>query len=391
VPQNAGIELERTVAGRMYTQHAKMSAARIEPISIPPPSIAQAPLRLGYRPSLDGLCAFAVLMVMAHHANIPFCSGGSIGVDIFFVLSSFLITSLLLEEWRKTRDISLRRFYLRRVLRLIPALAVFLIFVQLYGLAVFRGPRLWDTEKAIASVIFYVGNWMQAFHLVTMEGLSHAWSLSIEEQFYLIWPLTLLLLLRSGQNERWILRWLGLAIVLIAVRRGFLWTGEASGDRIYFGGDARSDELLAGCAVAAWLHLATFPREKIRSVVRYLVAPAFVLILAVIVHPLAKKAMYTLGWPAIEAAVSVLIVGLILGIAGPLQKLLELRPAVWIGKLSYGLYLWHFPIVGKVGEWQSLGLLRPVVGFALTFAAASASYYLVELRFLRRKQQFASA
>jgi peptidoglycan/LPS O-acetylase OafA/YrhL len=119
--------------------------------------------------------------------------------------------------------------------------------------------------------------------------------------------------------------------------------------------------------------------------------PAFVLILAVIVHPLAKKTMYALGWPAIEAAVSVLIVGLILGIAGPLQKLLELRPAVWIGKLSYGLYLWHFPIVGKVGEWQSLGLLRPVVGFALTFAAASASYYLVELRFLRRKQQFASA
>jgi len=84
-------------------------------------------------------------------------------------------------------------------------------------------------------------------------------------------------------------------------------------------------------------------------------------------------------------------VGLMLGTAGPLQRLLELRPAVWIGKLSYGLYLWHFPIVGKVGEWQSLGVLRPVVGFALTFAAASASYYLVELRFLRRKQQFASA
>jgi len=307
------------------------------------------------------------------------------------VLSGFLITSLLLEEWRKTRDISLRKFYLRRVLRLIPALAVFLIFIQLYGLAVFRGPRLWETEKAIASVIFYVGNWVQAFHLVSMEGLSHAWSLSIEEQFYLIWPLALLLLLRSGQNERWILRWLGLAIVLIALRRGFLWTGEASGDRIYFGGDTRSDELLAGCALAAWLHRVAFPREMVRSVVRYLLAPAVLLILAVIIHPLAKKTMYTLGWPAIEAAVDVLIVGLMLGAAGPLQKLLELRPAVWIGKLSYGLYLWHFPIVGKVGQWQSLGLLRPVLGFVLTFAAASASYYLVELRFLRRKQQFASA
>lgn len=375
----------------MYTRHARMSAARIEPISFPPPSISPGPLRLGYRPSLDGLRAIAVLMVMAHHANIPFCAGGSIGVDIFFVLSGFLITSLLLEEWRKTQDISLKKFYLRRVLRLIPALAVFLIFIQLYGLAVFRGSRLWETEKAIASVIFYVGNWVQAFHVVTMEGLAHAWSLSIEEQFYLIWPLALLLLLRSGQNERWILRLLGLAIVLIALRRGFLWTGEASGDRIYFGSDTRSDELLAGCALAAWLHLARFPQERVRSVVRYLLAPAVLLIVAVIVHPLAKKTMYTLGWPALEAAVGVLIVGLTLGAAGPLQKLLELRPAVWIGKLSYGLYLWHFPIIAKVGQWQSLGLLRPVVGFALTFAAASASYYLVELRFLRRKQQFASA
>jgi len=368
-----------------------MSTARIEPISLSPPSILQAPLRLGYRPSLDGLRAFAVLMVMAHHANIPFCAGGFIGVDIFFVLSGFLITSLLLEEWRRTHDISLRKFYLRRILRLIPALVVFLIFIQLYGLAVFRGPRLWETEKAIASVIFYVGNWVQAFHLVNMEGLSHTWSLSIEEQFYLIWPFVLLLLLGSGEKERWILRWLGLAIVLIALRRGFMWTGEASGDRIYFGGDTRSDELLAGCALAAWLQVATFPREKVRSVVRYMVAPALLVILAVIVHPLTRKTMYTLGWPAVEVAVGVLIAGLMLGTAGPLQKLFELRPAVWIGKLSYGIYLWHFPIVAKVGEWQSLGLLRPVVGFGLTFAAASASYYLVESRFLRRKQRFAAA
>ena len=100
--------------------------------------------------------------------------------------------------------------------------------------------------------------------------------------------------------------------------------------------------------------------------------------------------MYTLGWPAIEATVCVLIMGLMLGAAEPLRKLLEIRPAVWIGKLSYGLYLWHFPIVAKVGQWESLGLLRPVVGFALTFAAAAASYYLVELRFLRRKQRFTS-
>lgn len=312
-------------------------------------------------------------------------------MDVFFVLSGFLITSLLLEEWRKTGDISLRKFYLRRVLRLIPALVVLLVFVELYSLVMFRGPIFWEMEKAIASVVFYVGNWVQAFHWVQMGVLSHTWSLSIEEQFYLIWPLAFLLLLRTRCSERWTLRLLGVAIVLIAVRRAFMWTDAGAGDRIYFGSDTRSDELLAGCAVGVWAHLRTFPRGRVRSTLRYLVPPAVLVTLAMIVHPLHTHTMYTLGWPAIELAVAVIILGLLLGSAGPLQKILELRPAVWIGKLSYGLYLWHFPIMAKAGEWHFLGPFRMVVGFALSFLAATVSYYFVELRFLRQKKRFASA
>lgn len=367
-----------------------MSTARLEPIPASLRAVPPEPLHLGYRPSLDGLRAFAVLAVMARHAYVPFFAGGAIGVDIFFVLSGFLITSLLFEEWHKTGDISLRRFYLRRVLRLIPALVLFLAFVEAYTLIVLRGPRLWEMEKAIASVVFYIANWVEAFQWADLRVLSHTWSLSVEEQFYLIWPLVFLLLLRSRQKERWILGLLGIAIALIAVRRGFMWTGPASADRIYYGGDTRSDELLAGCALGMWVHLPTFPRDRVRSIVRVMLLPAVLVIAALTVHPLQQRAMYTLGWPLVEVTVGIVILALLLGAAGPLQKLLELRPAVWIGRLSYGLYLWHTPMIGRSSAWYSLGSFRGAAGFALTFIAATASYYLVELRFLRRKRRFAS-
>ena len=327
---------------------------------------------------------------MAHHAYLPYFAGGGVGVDVFFVLSGFLITSLLLEEWRRTGRISLRKFYVRRVLRLIPALVVFLTFIQLYSLAFFHGQRFWEMEKAIAAVVFYVGNWVRAFQLVDMGVLSHAWSLSIEEQFYLLWPLLLLLLLRTRRNDRWILGLLGLAICVIALRRASMWAGPASAERIYNGSDTRCDELLTGCGLGVLLHLVSFPLSRARSIVRYAFPPAGLLIVTVIVHPLAQQTMYTVGWPAIEVAVAIVILGLLLGTGGPLQKLFESRPAVWIGRLSYGLYLWHFPIVGRAGGWHFLGPFRIVAGFALTFIAAALSYYLVELRFLRRKERFAS-
>src|SRR5580700_10307500 len=126
------------------------------------------PFRLGHRPALDGLRAIAVLVVMAHHGYVPLFRGGSIGVDIFFVLSGFLITSLLLEEWDRTGEISFGKFYLRRALRLLPALLLLLLFVEAYALATLKGLRLWDMQKAILSVLFYVSNW---FSIARPNGL----------------------------------------------------------------------------------------------------------------------------------------------------------------------------------------------------------------------------
>ena len=171
--------------------------AQVEAIANSPAGASVAGFRLGYRPSLDGLRGVAVLVVMAHHAYVPFFRGGGVGVDIFFVLSGFLITSLLLEEWRRTQDISLRGFYIRRGLRLLPALFMLLLVLQAYALLRMRGDAFWEMEKAIGAVLGYFGNWVAALGLYDMRVLSHTWSLSIEEQFYFLWPIILLLMLRS--------------------------------------------------------------------------------------------------------------------------------------------------------------------------------------------------
>jgi peptidoglycan/LPS O-acetylase OafA/YrhL len=350
------------------------------------------PIRLGYRPSLDGLRAFAVLVVMAHHAYVPFFSGGALGVDVFFVLSGFLITSILLEEWQCDSDISLRNFYVRRVLRLLPALLAFLLFIQFYSLAFFRGVRFWNTEKAIAAVLCYVANWVRAFQLLDLGNLSHTWSLSIEEQFYLLFPLLLLLLLRAKIKRRRLFAGLLLAIVFLALHRAFLWAaGPVSDQRIYNGSDTRFDELLTGCAAAVGLDAGMFAHARVRTVLRYALLPAILLLGIMTAHPLRSELLYKFGWPAIEVSVASIILWLVIGAQSALHKLLELPAAVWIGRVSYGLYLWHVPMIGRAGGWSRvLGPLTVPVGFALTFSVAAVSYYCLELRFLKMKKRFSA-
>jgi peptidoglycan/LPS O-acetylase OafA/YrhL len=349
------------------------------------------PVRLGYRPALDGLRAFAVLVVMAHHAYVPFFSGGALGVDIFFVLSGFLITSILLEEWQRDSDISLRRFYVRRALRLLPALVAFLLFIQMYSLAFFQGVRFWNMEKSIAAVLCYVANWMRAFDLLDLGNLSHTWSLSIEEQFYLLFPLLLLFLLRTKITRRRLFAGLLVTIVLLALYRAFRWAGPASDQRIYNGSDTRFDELVTGCAAAVGLNAGMFGHPRVRTILRYALLPAILLLGIMIAHPLRPEMLYKVGWPAIEVAVASIILWLVVTAQSPLHKLLELPPVVWIGRVSYGLYLWHFPIIGRAGGWsRMLGPLTVPVGFALTFGVVAVSYYFLELRFLKMKKRFSA-
>ena len=349
------------------------------------------PFKLGHRPALDGLRAIAVLVVMAHHGHVPFFPGGRIGVDIFFVLSGFLITSLLLEEWDRSEGISFGKFYLRRALRLLPALLLLLFFVEVYALGVLRGPRFWQMQRAILAVLFYASNWFNIARPDGLGPLAHAWSLSIEEQFYLLWPPLLFLLLRS-RLRMWLIT---AAIVLLAgvaaVHRVFVWTGPESAWRIYNGLDTRIDELLAGCGLAAALAAGWINLNPLRTCVRYCYLPSLAFILYLVVRPLPWHIMCTLGWPLVEFCLVIILYRLMVSEKTPLHKLLEYQPLVWIGRLSYGLYLWHFPIFEKAGGWRSLGVMAIPVAFALTFSVATLSFYFVETPFLRLKSRFQGA
>jgi peptidoglycan/LPS O-acetylase OafA/YrhL len=332
--------------------------------------------------------AFAVLVVMAHHAHIPYFRGGSIGVDVFFVLSGFLITSLLLDEWNRISDISFSKFYARRALRLLPALTIVLIAVELYALLELRGPRFWQIQKAITAVLLYVSNWVSIVHPGSLGPLSHAWSLSIEEQFYLFWPPVLYFLLRSG------LRFKRIAIVIVAlavvvmVHRSLMWTGATSEWRIYNGLDTRIDEILSGCALAAALAAGWLNAKALRLLVCCTYLPAIGLLVFLVVRSLSPGTMYRFGWPAVELALVVILYRLVGWQQTFVHRVLELPPVVWIGRLSYGLYLWHFPVFEKIGGWKSsAGIVIPT-SFAVTFLITILSYYFVERPFLRLKSRF---
>jgi peptidoglycan/LPS O-acetylase OafA/YrhL len=316
-----------------------------------------------YRPELDGLRAVAVLTVMAAHARVPgfAIEGGSAGVTLFFVLSGYLITALLLAERAALGAVDLRAFYVRRGLRLFPALVALLFVVavgSVFGLWASAGG---DMAVAIPAVLVYAGNWAQVAGL-SMGPLGHTWSLAIEEQFYLIWPVTLLLALRFGDR-----RMIGLLAVLAAVlvtpwRVELLLAGALG--HAFAGTDAHADALLMGCAIA--LLDVKLP------------APAGWLGLIGIV---AAGALWS-GGGGLVFMLPIATAGAVLAVAG-CPKQIGWGPLAHIGRISYGLYLWHFLFI-----WW--GLPWPVV-FALAFMAAEVSYVAIERPFLRLKDRFRPA
>src|SRR5205823_6453336 len=218
--------------------------------------------RLGYRPYLDGLRGIFVLLVLMLHADVPFTRGGYIGVDGFFVLSGFLITALLVQEWGRTEKIDLIAFYRRRILRLFPALLALLIACALFTLFYTTGAAAEDNWRGILSALVYVGNWTRIGYLGNWHHglgmLDHTWSLAVEEQFYLTWPLLLAFMLSRRFAVR---RIFAIAVSLLfasALLKVVLMYSEGPITRIGIGTDTRADALLAGCVVALLLSFVPF-------------------------------------------------------------------------------------------------------------------------------------
>jgi peptidoglycan/LPS O-acetylase OafA/YrhL len=217
----------------------------------------QPPLK--YEPALDGLRAFAVTGVVLAHAlpGSRYIPGGGIGVDVFFVLSGFLITRILAREISVTGSIDFKLFYMRRLLRLTPPLA-FLLLTEL-AFEFLTSSDFATHEKAALMSASYLMNWNRAFNWWPQGNLGHTWSLAIEEQFYLIWPALLIFI-----YPRRPIRWLSVIIVMVLAWRTYLIHQGASIDRIYNGFDTHSDSLFIGCAVGLFLPSATFSRFCLR-------------------------------------------------------------------------------------------------------------------------------
>jgi peptidoglycan/LPS O-acetylase OafA/YrhL len=347
----------------------------------------------GRWPALDGLRGLAVLAVMLYHARVPFARGGHVGVDVFFVLSGFLITTLLLRELDSGR-VDFMAFYVRRALRLLPALLVFVIVSCLVVVVI--GPSVYTepTVRGAPFVLAYLANVHQAlgWNGGRLGMFDATWSLAMEEQFYLVWPavLTGLVALARRRRDHAAAALLALALVtglyrLWAVSSGVGW------ERLYYGPDARADGLLAGCALA--LFLASPAARSPRWLPAAGAGSLGLLAFAASRYPTDDPFLYwDLGFTVVALAAALLVWTAISRSVPFLEAVLCWRPLRATGQISYGLYLWHFLIVfsfGAAGAWAWPWWVAAPLLIGLSYAAAALSFALVERRFLRLKRDWA--
>jgi peptidoglycan/LPS O-acetylase OafA/YrhL len=341
-----------------------------------------------YVPGLDGIRAVAVLMVIAYHLNVPWAQGGMLGVGVFFTLSGYLITDLLLGHWRRHGDLGLGIFWLRRARRLLPALFLMLAVVSVY-VAVFDASQLAQVRRQVLASALYVGNWSTiAQHgsyfarFAAPLPLDHLWSLAIEEQFYLVWPWLLLVGIWTVRSRR------GLAVLTLigaaasALLMGHLYHPGYDPTRAYEGTDTRAFGLLIGAALAMVL-----PSRSTRPAATAAAGNVYdALGVAGLAGILAlgwrtnsfTPFLYPGGFVLLALATAVLIAAVV-NPASRLGPVLGCRPLRWTGVRSYGIYLWQWPIIALAGNSQSgFELPRAALEVAGTFLIASVSWRYVE-------------
>jgi peptidoglycan/LPS O-acetylase OafA/YrhL len=344
-------------------------------------------------PGLDGVRALAVLAVMAFHEGLRGAPGGFLGVDVFFVLSGYLITDLLVAQRGRLGRLDLRSFWTRRARRLLPALAAVLIVVTA-AVAVLEPDQLAGLRPALLAAVTYSSNWFQAVHHVSYFAsfgppppLQHLWSLAIEEQFYLAWPLIVGLLLTqvSDRLVRAALAWLG--AVLSALLMAIFYAHGGDPSRVYYGTDTHSTALLVGAALAlTWplAKVAAAPREFTRRLDFLGMAGLVVLAWAIGHLSGADPVVYPAGLALAALAAGALVLAATAG--GAVAALLSMRPLRWLGIRSYGIYLWHWPVIALIAAASGPGPAPPwlwVVEASLAIVLAAASWKWIEAPILR--------
>jgi peptidoglycan/LPS O-acetylase OafA/YrhL len=329
---------------------------------------------LKYEPAFDGIRAVAIIFVFLDHAWESSFPGGWAGVDIFFVLSGYLITTLLTEELSERGTIDYLNFYVRRILRLWPAFAAFL-FVVVLEISIGKNANTWSFG-AVALSSIYMMNWNRAFVWWGEYKIGHTWSLAMEEQFYLLWPALLAFIFFRRP-----ISFVVALIIVMVTWRCFLALNGADPERTYNGFDTHGDALLIGCLLA--LLTRQNPDLTIKLSGMWLVASGGLLaILLFVPHRTVLTQTAGLSIAALLSAVMIANVRC----ETPLKPFLSVRPLVYMGKISYGFYLWHYPIVMGLAKYGNTG---KIAAFMIAFGVASASYHWLELPFLRLKKHFA--
>jgi peptidoglycan/LPS O-acetylase OafA/YrhL len=335
---------------------------------------------------LDGLRAFSVTAVILYHLDYSWAGGGYLGVDAFFVLSGFLITTLLLGEHAATGRVSLGGFWGRRARRLLPALFLLLVVVVLYASTVMTALQLDELRGDAVASLFYVANWHfiatdQSYFalLVAPSPLQHLWSLAIEEQFYLLWPLVVVGILVVGRGSRRLLVGLtigGIVVSQILMARLY---DEADPSRAYYGTEARAHTILVGCLLALLFAM----RPEIRGTTRRWLSAAGLAAFAACVVMWSRatpgpRMFY--GGDLVFAVLAAVVIAAAVQPSGPLRSFLGARPFRAVGLVSYGLYLWHWPVIVFATPERTgvSGFPLDLLRIAITVAAALASYTLLE-------------
>ncbi|MFL5952886.1 MAG: acyltransferase family protein [Gaiellaceae bacterium] len=344
--------------------------------------------------ALDGLRLLAVCAVMAFHFGLPHAAGGFLGVDVFFVLSGFLITSLLLRQVERGR-IDVLDFWTRRLRRLIPAVLALMIVVVIWSAVVAPTISRDGLQGDVTATLFYVANWhfVSTSTYFASDGvaspLEHMWSLAVEEQFYLVWPILLgLVALLVRQPRRRVVA-IGLVasagIAVSAVRLGTLWASSGQ-QRAYLGTDSRIFEPLTGALLAVLMTSASLRALIARAHWHLFAAGGIGLIwaLATLGGPGGATRGYAQGGAVAVAASTAAVVAAVATGGSVATRALALPAVAYLGRLSYGMYLWHWPLqvwTERYGWWDLSRLGTPVRALlltALTVALAALSYHLIE-------------
>jgi peptidoglycan/LPS O-acetylase OafA/YrhL len=388
-----------------------LAPPRVEPVSDDRAHISRVP----YLPGLDGMRALAVVAVMVYHANSDWLPGGFLGVEMFFVISGYLITLLLISERERTYRISLRHFWMRRARRLLPALFTMMLLVTVWT-AIFKDEALGALRGDVIAGFFYVSNWYQIWEGLgyTAAGdfapLRHLWSLAVEEQFYLFWPVVMIFLLgRNGTRQvAAVSRWLFVAAVVITVAVALLyypgpiaepdvtpdaywWLGDrpiAKIDTLYLGTISRLSGIMLGSAFAmVWRPLAIV-RGPLRSKGRLFDGVALISIVGFgwlcwntyLVTPSGADPFLFRGGMFLAGLATLAIIAAVTHRGAYANRLLGNPLFRWVGTRSYGLYLYHWPIYqmirGVAGNKLTVGEF--VFALLLTAIVTEVSYRLVE-------------